>query len=244
MMSPDDWAKMKNMKATLFALSALVATTLPLSAYGETCIPRYSSAFASLEGKVYQAGTQAGADAAIEELFGPRPQTCEDGAYELFLTRYEEFASLAVRKGSPKKKAEQNENYLRLAIAAIRKGPMRINAKDAKAMQHNLKQVKSNVNARADEYGSKEGPTPMMLSLLGAIGNTLEPQVITEAPPLPPGGNPNNVQQIRIPLQPMPDWAIVKLYEIRDHAKNGDVAAVQIKLQDVINWVEQTTQPR
>lgn len=234
-----DWAKMENMRATLIGLSFVAAASLPLSARAENCIARYSSAFASLEGKVWQAGTQAGAEAAVEEIFGPRPQSCEDGAYDYFLNRFEEFASAAVRKGSPKKKAEQNENSLRLAIAAVRKAPMQRSAKDAKSGQFNMRQVRAHIDPRVEEYGN----TPLMQSLLGAIGNTLDPQVIAEAAPIPPGGNPNNILQIRIPLQPMPSWAIVHLYEMRDMAKNtGADPALQSKLQAIINWVEQSTQ--
>lgn len=231
---------MKNMRATLIGLSLFVAASLPLSARADTaCIARYSSAFASLEGKVWQAGTQAGADAAVEELFGPRPQSCEDGAYDYFLSRFEEFASLGVRRGSPKNKKDFTENLMRLAVAAIRKGPINRSAKDAKSGQFNIRQVRAHIDPRVEEYGN----TPLMQSLLGAIGNTLDPQVIAEAAPIPPGGNPNNITQIRIPLQPMPSWAIVHLYEMREVAKNTSAdPALQIKLQAIINWVEQTTQ--
>lgn len=228
---------MKNMRNTLFGLSLLVAASLPLSARADNCIARYSSAFASLEGKVLQASTQAVADAAVEELFGPRPQTCEEGAYDYFLNRFEEFASAAVRKGSPKKKAEQNENALRLAIAAVRKGPIQRTAKDSKSSQFNMRQVRAHIDPRVEEYGN----TPLMQALLGAIGNAGDPQVIAEAPP--PGAGSGNVLQIKIPLQPMPSWAIVHLYEMRDIAKNtGADPTMQSKLQAIINWVEQTTQ--
>lgn len=229
---------MKNMRNTLFGLSLFVAASVPLSARADNCIARYSSAFASLEGKAWQAGTQAGADAAVEELFGPRPQTCEDGAYDYFLNRFEEFASSAVRKGSPKKPAaERNENLLRLAISAVRKGPIQRSAKDAKSSQFSMRQVRAHVDPRVEEYGN----TPLMQSLLGAIGNALDPQVIAEAPP--PSSASGNVLQIKVPLQPMPSWGIVHLYEMRDIAKNtGADPALQSKLQAIINWVEQTTQ--
>ena len=45
----------------------------------------------------------------------------------------------------------------------------------------------------------------------------------------------------RSPTVPLPPWAVIKLYEMRDHIKAQDLAAIQIKLQDIINWMESTT---
>jgi hypothetical protein len=238
------------MRVKLLALSVLVAATLPFSASAaENCAARYTSAFASLESAVSTAGSQASADAQVEHLFGPRPGTCEDGAYEAFLSGFERFARKAVRDAQPRKQGKNvmppapgAENSLRLAIAAIRKSPVKVSPKDGKIARTSFLQVRSNINAVADDAGL----TPMMQQLLDTIASVgVPPAAAEDAPPhvtTGPGSAPSNVQAIRIPLQPMPTWAIIKLYEMRDHLKAQDSAAVQIKLQDIINWIESTTQ--
>lgn len=230
-------------------LFALVAATVPFSASAaENCTARYTSAFAALESSVSAAASQASADAQVENLFGPRPGSCEDGAYEVFLNGFERFARKAVRDAQPRKQGKNilppaagAENSLRLAISAIRKSPVRVSPKDGKTARTSFLQVRSNINAVADDAGL----TPMMQQLLDTIASVgVPPAAAEDAPPPVASGSPGagNVQAIRIPLQPMPTWAIIKLYEMRDNLKSQDTAAVQIKLQDIINWIESTTQ--
>ncbi|MFO0576795.1 MAG: hypothetical protein U1A78_22570 [Polyangia bacterium] len=232
-------------------LFALVAATVPFSASAaENCTARYTTAFAALESSVSSAASQAGADAQVENLFGPRPGACEDGAYEVFLNGFERFARKAVRDAQPRRQGKNvlppaagAENSLRLAIAAIRKSPVRVSPKDGKTARTSFLQVRSNINAVADDAGL----TPMMQQLLDTIASVGVPPAAAEEAPHPvasgsPGAGTGTVQAIRIPLQPMPTWAIIKLYEMRDNLKSQDTAAVQIKLQDIINWIESTTQ--
>lgn len=244
------------MRSKLSALSFLVAAGLsvgPLagsaSAAGENCAARYNSAFAAVESASASANSQPSADAQVESYFGPRPQVCEDGAYEIFLSNFERFARKAVRDGQPRKQgktvlppAAGAENALRQAIAIIRKSPVKVSAKDGKTARTSFLQVRSNINAVAEDAGL----TPMMQSLQDAIASIGVPLSMTEEAPPPittttTSGYVAPVQTIKIPLQPMPAWAIVKLYEMRDQLSGKDPAAIQSKLQDIINWVEQAT---
>ena len=240
------------MKATLFGLLSLVAVTVPAGVRAENCTATYRSAFSQLNPS--SGPSQASADAEIERLFGPRPMKCEEGAYKNFLELFEAFARESIRSGQPTKRGKVTvppspaaESGLRLAIAAFRKSPIKVPSKEAKDAVSSYRQIRSNLNAVVDDAGS----TPTMNQLMEAIAVVKAPIGEEEAAPTSapattsPTATPTpavaTTQAIRIPVTPLPSWAVIKIYEARDAVKSQDVAAIQVRLQDIINWMESST---
>lgn len=202
-----------------------------------------------------RAATQQGADQAVDQAFGARPAQCEAGAYASFLEQFENFTRTAIRAGQPPRGSKGvvppgRENQMRLAVAVIRKmSPLKVPLADAKAGVSLFKQMRSNLNAVADDAGT----TPMMAQLLDAISQVGSPTALEETVPVGSGvagasgtaasGTHGGVHHVRVPSVPLPAWAIIKLYEARDLCKPQDVAGIQIRLQDVINWMEANGQP-
>jgi hypothetical protein len=247
------------MKATLFSVLALVGASLvPGAAEAQNCVVHFAAGLARISGSVAKATTQPAADAEVDTTFGPRPQQCEAGAYASFLERFEDFGRTAIRAGQPRKGPKGvvipgSDNQMRLAISVFRKtSPIRVPLADSKAGVSLFKQLRSNLNAVADDAGN----TPMMglfldsISAVGSPGPIEETVAVGQTPntgttgsvahtgSTPPGG----VQQIRVPMVPLPSWAVIKLYEARDLCKPQDVAGIQVRLQDVINWMESNGQ--
>ena len=244
------------MKATLFSILTIVgASLIPGAAEAQNCAVHYAAAFARISGSVPKAVTQPAADQEVDAALGPRPQQCEAGAYASFLEQFEGFGRVAIRaaksRRGPKGALQMgNENQIRLAISMFRKGsPIKVPLPDSKAGVSLFKQVRSNLNAVADDAGN----TPMMLALLDAMTAVGSPSAIEEMVSVgqgpaggatPAGGTapPGGVQQVRVPPVPLPAWAVIKLYEARDLCKPQDVAGIQVRLQDVINWMESNSQ--
>ena len=240
------------MKATLFGLLSLVAVTVPAGVRAENCTATYRSAFSQLNPS--SGPSQGSADAEIERLFGPRPMKCEEGAYKNFLELFEAFARESIRSGQPTKRGKVTvppspaaESGLRLAIAAFRKSPIKVPGKEAKDAVSSYRQIRSNLNAVVDDAGS----TPTMNQLMEAIAVVRAPIGEEDAAPtsapttVSPTATPTpavaTTQAIRIPVTPLPSWAVIKIYEARDAVKSQDMAAIQVRLQDVINWMESST---
>nr|MBP6742980.1 hypothetical protein [Deltaproteobacteria bacterium] len=97
------------------------------------------------------------------------------------------------------------------------------------------------------------GSTPTMNQLMEAIAGVRAPIGDEDAAPTSaqPTTSPSptaaptpavaTTQAIRIPVTPLPSWAVIKIYEARDAVKSQDVAAIQVRLQDIINWMESST---
>lgn len=243
------------MKATIFSLVTLVGVSLaPAAAEAKNCAAHYAAGFARISGSTGRASTQLAADQEVDSAMGPRPQQCEAGAYAVFLEQFENFGRTAIRAGQPRKGAKGavapgNDNQIRLAISLIRKAsPLKVPLADSKAGVSLFKQVRSNLNAVADDAGN----TPMMAQLLDAMTTVGSPGPIEETVSVGQSGGgsatpgatapPGGVQQVRVPLVPLPAWAVIKLYEARDLCKPQDVAGIQVRLQDVLNWMESNTQ--
>jgi hypothetical protein len=220
-------------------------------AHAQNCYPSHSAGFARLASLEKEANSQASADLAVRGVFGPRNDQCEPGAYSSFMESFREFSRQAMRAKTP----ASRDKLLRLAIATIAQAPIKVPAQDAKTSASLFRQVRSDLNATADDVGFEK--TPLLQQLMDALSR-IGPPTAVQPPPVEVsttsggittsttqgtsiGTASGGVQSIRVPSEPLPPWAIVKLYEMRDHIKAQDLPAIQIKLQDIINWVEAKT---
>jgi len=242
------------MRAPILGLLGILAG-LPVASTAQaqsSCYPTFSAAFVRLPQKEAAATTQGVADMEVRSQFGPRPEQCEEGAYQGFMELFRDFAKSAMRAAPAKR-----DKLLRLAIAAVQQAPAKVPAKEAKQAASSYKQVKSDLSATADDVGFEK--TPLLGQLLEAmtrLGPPMAAAAVAELAPPPANPTPSTtataampstsggVQSVRVPTDPLPPWAVIKLYEMRDHIKAQDLAAIQIKLQDIINWMELSTQPK
>lgn len=249
------------MRATLFGLLSLVSLAIvtPEMARAENCAAVYESAFSRLR-SANRNGSQTVADQEVESLFGPRATKCEEGAYQRFLDGFEAFAREAIRAGQPQKVGKKvipassvAEYPLRLAIAAFKKSPLKVPAKETKVAINAYRQTRSNLSAVVEDAGG----TMAMNELLAAMAQTRAPEGADDQPPgevvtttttstgTPATTSPSTtapVTAIRVPTIPLPTWAVIKLYEARDAAGLKDSDVAKSKLQDIIIWMESVTQ--
>lgn len=229
------------------SLACLLVITAaePARAQTPNCSVTHNAGFARLWSLESKATNQAAADVEVRGAFGNRVDLCEEGAYMAFMLSYKDFAGRAMRASK-----SSRDNLLRLGIAALAQAPIRVSAKEWPAAASIFRQVRSDLNATADDIGFHS--TPLLAQLLDAFGRIGVPTADQTA--TPPGGSKQpassrtgtsstgaatgGVQQVRIPTEPLPPWAVIKLYELRDHIKVKDQASSEKKIQDVINWIE------
>ena len=220
-------------------LSLVAAAALGGShdALAQHCSWRFEKSFSLLSGKNLHTLEQskspldlpARIDAEVEFLFGPRQSLCEEGAYKLFLERFERYATDAVRGARP-----DRDLKLRAAIAAIRKSPERIDYIGASKEVSLFRQMQSNLGAIAQDAGM----TPLMQQLIDAIEAVGAPRTTPRPTPSPPDPH---VSAVQIPTLPLPAWAVISLYEIEDHTRRNEVGAIQGKVQAILNWMKTVT---
>ena len=250
------------MRATLLGLLtfACLAIITPEIARAQNCAAIYESAFSRIRSATRN-GSQTVADQEVESLFGPRAPKCEEGAYQRFLDSFEAFAREAIRAAQPQKVGKKvipatsiSEYQLRLAIAAFKKSPLKVPAKETRVAINAYRQTRSNLSAVVEDAGS----TMAMNELLATMTQTRAPEGAEDGPPgevvttttTTPTGTPSStspstaspVTAIRVPTIPLPTWAVIKLYEARDAASVKDSDVAKSKLQDIIIWMESVTQ--
>ncbi len=228
-------------------LASLLLLGGPTAAQAQSCMPVFATAFSRLRSLEPKASSQAIADAEVMALFGPRPPACEESAYRVFMETFEAFAKEAMRAAPPSR-----DKLLRLAIAAVRQAPGKVPATDLDSSVRKYRQVKSNLSATADDVGFAK--TPLLQQLLdvlmslgaptAAVATVPVPTTTPDTTPTPSTPSPTTaggVQQIRVPTQPLPPWAVIKVYEMRDLIRAQDLPGIQLRLQEVINWMESST---
>lgn len=257
------------MRATLLGLLsfASLAVITPEIARAQNCAAIYESAFSRIRSATRN-GSQTVADQEVESLFGPRAPKCEEGAYQKFLDSFEAFAREAIRAAQPQKVGKKvipatsvSEYQLRLAIAAIKKSPLKVPSKETKVAINAYRQVRSNLSAVVEDAGG----TMAMNELLATMAQTRPPDGADDGPPgetftttttttvpvstpttsTPTTSTPSTtspVTAIRVPTIPLPTWAVIKLYEARDASSLKDSDIAKAKLQDIIIWMESVTQ--
>lgn len=219
------------MRVRLLLCLASVGVGVPALCLGETCGPKYTYAFSSLPSAGPRTQGPAQASAEVQGLFGPRPDHCEAGGYQRFVEAYRDFAREAMR--APARGGR--DGLLWLAIAAAERGPLRVPAEEGRAAVTIYRQVRSDLHAIADDVGLNK--TPLLQQLLDVFDRMGPPQAMPPvAAPAPPPGS--LVQTVRVPTTPLPTWAVVALYEIREALAQKNPALAQSKIEAILKWVD------
>lgn len=165
----------------------------------------------------------------VDFLFGPRQKLCEEGAYALFLNRFERYTTEALRGDRA-----DRDLKLRAALAVIRKSPEVIDYTSASKEVSMFRQVRSNLGAIAQDVGM----TPLMQQMLDAMEATGAPKATQRPAAAPPEPHTSTVV---VPTVPLPAWAVVSLYEIDDHTRRNEMGAIQGKVEAILNWMKTVT---
>lgn len=217
-------------------VAGLLLWAAPAQAQQQKCAYNFANGFARLASLESRATTQQQADAEVAGLFGPRPLQCEETAYRTFMENFESFARSAMR--AP---AANRERLLRLAIAVIRQAPAKVSENEHPYAKNQYMQMRSNLSATADDVW-KDNKPPIVTQLQDAVAAIGKPEKVDAPPPptevTPPPVTNGAVQMIRVPTQPLPEWAVIQLFEARDLVKAQDLSGIQRRLQAVINWME------
>lgn len=189
------------------------------------CTVRYADAFLRLPGLGLRDLDLSRAHTEVSNLFGPRPVVCETGAYQRFIDGFRDYAREAMR--AP---VRSRDGMLRVAIATAAQGPQKVPYEEGRAAATLFRQTRSDLHATADDVGI----SPLMQMLLDTFERMGPPPALP--PPAPPRAE--NAQVVRVPTAPLPTWAVISLYEIRDHLQKRDSATAQGKLEAILKWME------
>jgi hypothetical protein len=230
---------MNMFRARSIFLGLVISASLGISqdAFAQHCRWRFDQSFTLLSNKNLHvlekgkdfAGLPGKIDMEVDFLFWPRQKQCEEGAYSLFLDRYERYVTEALR--GPR---ADRDLKLRAAIAAIRKSPESIDYTAASKEVSLFRQMRSNLGAVAQDAGM----TPLAQQLLDAVEAVGAPK----STPRPPASPPDpHVSKVVVPTVPLPGWAVVSLYEIDDHTRRNEIGEIKGKVEAILNWMKTVT---
>lgn len=222
-----------------FGLAVCASLGMAKEAAAQHCAWRFEQSFGLLSGKNLRvleknkstADMGSKIDEHVDFLFGPRQKKCEEGAYSLFLNRYERYATEALRGDRT-----DRDLKVRAAIAVIRKSPEVIDYTSASKEVSLFRQVRSNLSAIVHDIGT----TPLLQQFLDAMEATSPPKATQRPPAAPPDPH---TSAVLVPTVPLPAWAVVSLYEIDDHTRRNEVGAIQGKVEAILNWMKTVTPP-
>lgn len=209
------------------ALATLVGTgllfTAPGAAQADNCRQRYSEAFQLISTQPLAGRSPANIKQSVDNLFGPRQVICGENGYKFFLSELEAQASAAFRK-----KGAEQEARLLATREILTRFPQQVRFNNGGDPAAGIVQLRANLAV----LGKEVGVTPAIRGLLDAMERQAPPQALTRA--LPSG---DDAIAVVVPKVPLPAWAIISLYEIRDHAQHQENGEVVNKTNLILDWV-------
>lgn len=210
-----------------WALLALLGVSLvcaaPGAASAQHCRLHYSEAFRLIATQSFDGQPPAAIKQKVDDLFGPRQEVCGEGGYKFFLTELGAQASAALRK-----KGSEQESRLVATREIMNRFPVQVRFSNGAVPGAGLTQLRADLGVLSTEVGK----TPAISALLEALGKVAPPRTLSK--PLPQN---DDAIPIMVPQIPLPAWAIISLYEIRDHAARKESAAITAKTSLILDWV-------
>ncbi len=207
----------------LVAIAVLLLASAPRAATAENCRLSYAEAFQNLSLHSFRGLSPAAIKQTIDDLFGPREDLCGEAGYSFFLRELGTATAAALRK-----KGTDQDVALLVTREIMSRSPRMVRFRPGVDPAAGLNQLRSNLGV----LGGEVGLTPAGRALLDALA-ALPPPVSV---PQPSPGEDEAIP-IVVPQVPLPAWAIVSLYEIRDHAGRNEVAAITVKVNRILDWL-------
>lgn len=212
-------------------LQVMLGVTLlcaaPGAAEAQHCKLHYAEAFRLIANESFDGHSPAAIKKTVDNLFGPRQETCGESGYSFFLTELGAQASAALRK-----KGSEREARLIATREIMTRFPVLVRFSTGADPSAGLNQLRSNLAVLSTEVGV----TPSSKALLDALASVVPPKNLPK--PLPKN---DDAIPVTVPQVPLPAWAVISLYEIRDHAARKDTAAITAKTNRILDWVVQAS---
>jgi len=209
--------------ALLTFIGSGVIMTAPGEAQAQHCRLHYAEAFQLITTTPLSGRTPTEIKQTVDDIFGPRQEVCGEAGYKFFLTELGTQASTAFRK-----KGSEQEVRLLAIREILNRFPLRVRFSDTRDPAAGMVQLRADLGVLSKEVGV----TPHVQSLLDALAKISPPK--TQSRPLP---KDDDALPVTVPRVPLPAWAIISLYEIRDHALQKENGAVVNKTNLILDWV-------
>lgn len=205
-----------------FAVAVFISF-LPGAAQAQHCKMRYAEAFQIISNKTLAGQSEAQIKNTVANLFGPRQELCGEGSYRFFLSEFKTYAAMAFRKKGLEGDA------MRLAVREIiDRMPLQVRFRPGAAPDPGLAQLRSDLGVLATEVGQ----SPSVKAVVDALAKATPPKTLSRPLPVDDDAIP-----VVVPRVPLPAWAVISLYEIRDHAKRKENGAIINKTQLILDWM-------
>lgn len=209
--------------AAVAVVGAILAWAAPEAAYAQHCKLHYAEAFQLISIRTMAGQSAEQIKGTVDDLFGPRQELCGEKSYKFFLDELKTYASTAFRKKGP-----EGEAGLLATREILNRFPLQVRFGNGVDPNSGLKQLRSDLGV----LGSEVGMSPSIQAVLDALAKVVPPKVM--ARPLP---TDDDAIPVTVPRVPMPAWAIISLYEIRDHAKRKENGAILNKTNLILEWI-------
>lgn len=210
-------------RALLAAIGVSVVCALAGAADAENCRLHYAEAFQLISTQRFSEQSPTAIKQTVDNLFGPRQEVCGEVGYTFFLTELGNQASAALHQ-----KGSEQEARLLATREIMSRFPLQVRFSNGADPRAGLNQLRSNLGVLSTEVGV----TPSIKALLDALAKIAPPRPAPKPLPKSDDGIP-----ITVPRIPLPAWAVISLYEIRDHAARKESAAITAKINLVLDWV-------
>jgi hypothetical protein len=208
-------------------LGVTLLCAAPGEAEAQHCKLHYAEAFRIIAAESFDGNSPATIKKRVDDLFGPRQEVCGESGYSFFLTELGVQASAALRKNG-----SERESRLIATREIMTRFPVLVRFSPGADPSAGLNQLRSNLGV----LSTSVGVTPSSKALLDALAGVVPPKNLPK--PLPKN---DDAIPVTVPQVPMPAWAIISLYEIRDHAARKDTVAVTAKTDRILDWVVQAS---
>lgn len=196
------------------------------TAHAQNCRLHYAEAFQLVSVQSFRGQTPDEVKQKIDDLFGPRQEVCGESGYKFFLTELGAQAAAAMRTKGP-------DQYPRLLVTReiLNRFPLQVRFSEEADPAAGLNQLRSNLGVLSTEVGKNAA----IRSVLDALHQILPPRRMPR--PLP---KDDDAIPVTVPKTPLPAWAVIMLYEIRDHAARKESEAIQSKSALILDWIGRT----
>lgn len=200
-----------------------VLCTAAGTALAQHCRLHYAEAFQQVTVNNLAGRSQVEIKKQIDDLFGPRQEVCGEKSYKFFLTELGNYTAEALRK-----KGAEQEARLLASREIMTRFPLRVRFNSGTNPDSGLKQLRADLTVVGTEVGLK----PPVQAMLDTLAKVTPPT--SAAQPMPAD---DDAVPVVVPRVPLPAWAVISLYEIRDHAKRKENGAIINKTELILDWM-------
>lgn len=210
-------------RALLTVIGLGIACAVPGVAFAQNCKLHYAEAFQMISTQSFEGQSAATIRQWVDDLFGPRQEVCGENGYKFFLTQLGAQAADAMHK-----KGSEQEVRLLVTREILNRFPLQVRFSTGVDPAAGLNQLRSDLGVISTEVGV----TPSIKTLLEVLAKIAPPR--NRPKPLPKN---DDAIPITVPRVPLPAWAVISLYEIRDHATRKDHEAIAAKTNQILAWI-------